>query len=247
MANNHKPADEQAAAIYFPRLYLDYFRRGIARSFAYELFDQRPDAGRIDNEANFGFVRNDFSEKPAFTALQRTIDLLEDPGAAFTPSSLDYSIQGGRSTLRQMLLQKRDGSFYLVLWNAESVWNPTTRQAVASTAGSVRVQLPGRARVDVYKPNQAGAPVASDTSTSSMAVDVSPSVTVVRIAPSGEPAPADPPADPRSRTGPRRPGTGPRAHTTRRAPARPASHLDAPANADPGARPPRTGVAPARR
>ena len=38
-------------------------------------------------ESNFGLLRNDLSEKPAFTALRNTIEILKDPGPAFTPAS----------------------------------------------------------------------------------------------------------------------------------------------------------------
>src|SRR5207245_10922866 len=94
------------------------------RAFAQAQPDQWPNAQRDNNEANFGLLRNDLSEKPAFTALERLIALLRDPGPRFTPETLDYTVEGAPPSLRQLLLQKRDGSFYLALWNQVSVWDP---------------------------------------------------------------------------------------------------------------------------
>jgi hypothetical protein len=45
----------------------EYFRRGIGRTYFYELLDQ--DTKPADQEANFGLLRHDLSEKPIFSAL----------------------------------------------------------------------------------------------------------------------------------------------------------------------------------
>ena len=47
---------------------IEHFRAGIPRTYAYELIDEKPDAALTDPEQHFGLLRNDFSEKPAFTA-----------------------------------------------------------------------------------------------------------------------------------------------------------------------------------
>ena len=49
-------------------------------------------------------------------AVKNFIGLFRDPGLAFSPSRLAYRITGAGSSLRQALLQRRDGRFYLVLW-----------------------------------------------------------------------------------------------------------------------------------
>ena len=151
--SSHKPTSERAAGVYMPRLFLDYFRRGITRTYSYELIDQRPAGDKGDLEANFGLLRYDYSEKPAFKAISRMNKLLADPGPSFRTSSLDYSIKNAPAGLRQVLLQKRDGSFYLALWRDESVWNTAANKTARAAASPVRVVLPGRARqVQVFRP-----------------------------------------------------------------------------------------------
>ncbi|MDG0814483.1 CARDB domain-containing protein [Cohnella rhizosphaerae] len=107
---------EAAEAIYMPRLFLDFFNQGIARTYAYELIDEKKDSPASDQEQHFGLLRNDGSEKPAYRALQNLIGLLQEPGAAFTPGALSYAINGNTEDLHHTLLQKSDGTQYLLLW-----------------------------------------------------------------------------------------------------------------------------------
>ena len=44
--NRHKPTSRQAEAIYMPRLYLEYFRCGILRSYKYQFADDRTEEER---------------------------------------------------------------------------------------------------------------------------------------------------------------------------------------------------------
>lgn len=199
---SHRPVSERAAGTYVPRLFLDYFRRGIRRTFAYELVDTGDDP--VASGDHFGLLRNDFSEKPAFTATKRLIALLEDRGPAFTPDNLSYSLQGAPSSARQLLLQKRDGSFYLVLWNQANAWNDESLVDLDPPDPKVTVQLgQSIARADVYRPNVSGAPVSTLVDPGAgLSLSLSEQVTVIKLVP-GEggsgpvyaPAP-DPVSDP---------------------------------------------------
>lgn len=115
-AGGHPAVSERAMGHYIPRLFLEYFGADVPRTFAYELIDQG--ASPSDIEQNYGLLRNDGTEKPAFRALRNLIALLADPGPAFTPERLAYTIEGDTSEVRHTLLQKRDGRFYLALWHA---------------------------------------------------------------------------------------------------------------------------------
>ena len=108
--------------------------------------------------------------------------LLADPGPSFRTSSLDYSIKNAPAGLRQVLLQKRDGSFYLALWRDESVWNTAANKTARAAASPVRVVLPGRARqVQVFRPSQADSARASQANVRSIPVEASSSVAIVKI------------------------------------------------------------------
>ncbi len=197
----HLPTSEAATGVYMPRLFLSNFARGIARSYAYELLDQREDSAKSDIEAAFGLLRNDFSKKPAALAVERLIGLLSDRGAAFSPGSLSYSLEGAPPSSRQLLLQKRDGSFYLVLWNAVSVWDPAQRTDLDPGAVPVTLRLEEPlASAEVFEPNSGAAAVSKVTEPSAIDLALRPTVTVVKLSPQGtvggnEPAPPSEPEE----------------------------------------------------
>jgi hypothetical protein len=105
---------EDAAAKYLLRLLLGHFAQNIARTYIDELMD-----GPEDDVQPFmaqGLLHLDGAEKPAFGALQRLIELLEDEGEAFDLEPLELAAMELPATLRSVLLQKRDGSYALALW-----------------------------------------------------------------------------------------------------------------------------------
>lgn len=104
-----------------PRLFAEYFRNNIKRTFYYELVDELDDGS---NEGSDGLVYYDLTPKPAYIALQSLIRLVEEPGIIFNPGSLNYSLDvepnGGytrTSYVHDLLLQKSNGEFYLMLWH----------------------------------------------------------------------------------------------------------------------------------
>lgn len=118
-----KGVSEKVHGKYMPRLFLEYFRQGIPRTCSYELVDEwkQPE----NPEANYGLLRNNLSPKPAYTALKNVISVLKDPaGSKIIPRTLNYNLAiaappnyDKTEYVRDLLLQKRDGSFYLVLWH----------------------------------------------------------------------------------------------------------------------------------
>ncbi len=189
----HQPASEKATGIYMPRLFLENFRRGIARSFSYEFMDQRNDGSKTDIEAAFGLLRNDFSKKPAAVAIERLTGLLSDKGSQFTPAALSYSVAGAPSSAQQILLQKRDGSFYLVMWNRVSVWNVSNRTDVDPADVPVTVNL-GQpiASAEVFEPNVSASAVSSASNPSSLKLNLSERVMVVKLVPATTTASPEP-------------------------------------------------------
>lgn len=122
---------EAVQAKYVPRLFLEYFRLGISRTFNYELVDLRPDPR--DDQACRGLLHNDLTPKPAFTALKNLIALLSDRGAQFKPGAMDYALtvhppSGYNRTqyVRHQLFQKSDGSFWLALYHEIADSSSTT-------------------------------------------------------------------------------------------------------------------------
>jgi hypothetical protein len=132
---------ETISGQYMPRLYAEYFNSGISRTYAYELVDQGPSTA--NREENFGLLRFDMSEKPAFVAMKNVIHLLEEPGADFVPGSLDYTLSSASdiSQVHHTLLQKSDGTFYLLLWQEEPAYNRFAESEIINPALAVTLTL----------------------------------------------------------------------------------------------------------
>jgi hypothetical protein len=202
--NLYQPGvSELAQAKYIGRIYLDYFGAGIPFTSVYELIDEHDD--RSNAEANYGLLFNDGTPKPSYGALKNLLGLLADRGAEFSPGTLDYSLAGATPSIKQSLFEKRDGRFYLVLWNdvpvysARSVsgWQGRVRKYWERVAGvdsasrdisnapsPVTLTLAQRARtLTIYAPLKGAAPLSSDSSASSLLVPVPDYPIVVEITP----------------------------------------------------------------
>ena len=129
---------ESVEASYTPRTLLLAFNHGVQRTFLYELLDEVSSPG-------YGLLRSDGTEKPAFIALKGLLNLLSDPGTNFTPGKLSYSISGGDASLSHTLLQKRDGSFWLVLWSEQSSYNASLNKPINVAQQNALLTLSGSA------------------------------------------------------------------------------------------------------
>ena len=164
----NRPADggnvsETAMGKYLPRLFAEYFNRGIARTYSYELADQGPSAS--EREQNFGLLRFDLSEKPAYTVMKNLIELIEEPAfESFSPGALDYTLEFSPrgATLHHTLLEKSDGTYYLLLWNEVASWNLTSQTDIANANVPVTVRLHERFdEARVYRPGSSSDPIAT--------------------------------------------------------------------------------------
>lgn len=173
-SSSNQGVSEAAQAKYLPRLLLEYFRRGVARTYLYEFVDTWSATNAAFNntnrESHFGLIAVSGPgasvtprEKPAFTNLKNLIAILQDPGTPFEPASLGFTLSGSNQTaLRHVLLQKRDGSFWLILWQNVSSFNTATYTDVTPADQTVTITFnqPVGA-VTCYRPSAGVSPVAN--------------------------------------------------------------------------------------
>ena len=147
--SGHPPVPEDVAGLYAPKLLLEHYIRGTERFYNYELIDQRPD--KSDSEANFGLLRNDYSRKPSYVALQKLISLTSDRGPRFDAGKLGYEVTQKPSDFRQVLLQKRDGTFVLVMWRDVTVFDRVLGNRLAIPDQQVKLRLDATRPVTLTK------------------------------------------------------------------------------------------------
>jgi hypothetical protein len=106
-------------AKYDPRTVAERFLAGEPRVYFYQLADmelQDPVFG------NTGLIFSSGVPKPQFVSLKSMVVLLRDPGSAFSPQPLSFTISGATQNLHHLLVEKRDGSYFLMLWLEVPSW-----------------------------------------------------------------------------------------------------------------------------
>jgi hypothetical protein len=113
------------------RTLLEHWNAGVPRTYLYELADDgnAPFAG-------YGLVDANANPKPVYLALKSLLAHLADPGPAFTPSALAYTL-AAPSSVHHTLLQRRDGSYVLALWLELPEWDPVANAPIALAPQSV--------------------------------------------------------------------------------------------------------------
>jgi hypothetical protein len=149
--------------------YLDQFARGWSYTAVYLLRDRVDEAGN----QSFGFFNRDYSPRKAATYLHNLTTILSDSGTPTELSSLDYTIQPQPATVHDLLLQKSDGTLYLVVWNER-----------LQGSNEVTVQMEfgeERSGVTVYDPTIGADVVSGPTSGKSLRLTLSDHPVVITI------------------------------------------------------------------
>ncbi len=177
---------ERADGIYTPRLLMYYFKQGFHKVFLYELMDIKPDPGKFDeSEHHYGLIRLTDNSKPtgtpvgiapkaSYKALKNLLKLFNDPGPDFIPKALAYHLEGDLTDIQTVLLQKRNGTFFLVLWNQKPVFDLKNRVDITLPERKLTVQFDQDiTETRLYRPGTAETIVNLKTSSKPSKQDIS--------------------------------------------------------------------------
>lgn len=179
--NYYSGVSERASGKYLSRLFFEYFNAGVYRTYLYNLIDDG--TSTTDASHNWGLLRYNGTPKPQFTAIKNIIALLKDPGPAFTPGQLNYTLSGSLTNVHHTLVHKRDGRFYLVLWQEVSSFNASTKVDINVAPVAVTLQLGNSAKsVNVYRPLSSTTPIAQYTATQTVSLSVPDEALIVEMA-----------------------------------------------------------------
>lgn len=160
------PVTEDIQARNLLTMYLDQFKRGWSHTAVYLLRDRTDEGGN----QSFGFFRSDYTPRKAAVYLHNLTTILADTGGTPKPGQLNYSIPEQRPTVHELLLQKSDGTFELVIWN-ERLEGPD----------EVTVGLGGTCAVKIYDPTLGTAPVETRAAVDSLTLHLTDHPLVVAI------------------------------------------------------------------
>jgi hypothetical protein len=135
--------EEQQARVFLD-LYLSAFKQGFSYTFIYMLRDD-------PNQGYWGLFDTSYMPKTSGTYMHNLTTILAGSGTK-TPGKLDYSIVSEPPTVHDLLLQKGDGTFALILWD----------ERFGGGSDMVQVNLgKSREEIQVYDPTMGTVPIAT--------------------------------------------------------------------------------------
>lgn len=165
----------------------DSMKLGIEAIYLYELLDAYADPTGSNGERHYGLFDIDNKPKPVAVAIHNLTTILADTGAgsdSFTAGALDFTLTGMPATASNLLLQKSNGDFELVVWNEPDIWNQTTHAAITVAPTTVTLSLDRTyTEVRVYDPLVGTEAVATYRNVSSISLSVTDHPLIVEIGP----------------------------------------------------------------
>jgi hypothetical protein len=166
---------------------LDAFKDGVQTTYLYELLDNIANPSSTDLEDSFGLFYADGTPKPAATAIHDLTTILADTGAnaaTFQTATLNATITGLPATGNDMVFEKSNGAYDIVVWNEPTVWNETTMSEVTPTATPITVNLGAKyGLVEVFDPLVGSAPIQTLTNVSSVQLGLAADPYIIEIEP----------------------------------------------------------------
>lgn len=159
---------EEIQALNLMNFYLGQFKRGWSYTAVYLLRDRTDEGGN----QSFGFYKADYTPRKAATYLHNLTTILADKGTIATPGQLSYSLPEQPATVHDLLLQKSDGTFQLVVWGER-----------LKGADEVVVQLERPASVTIYDPTVGTKPIQTLASKTSVTLSIGDHPFVLAIVP----------------------------------------------------------------
>jgi hypothetical protein len=159
------PADERIQGTVLVNTYLAQFKRGWRYTFIYQLGEGEGGGG------NQGLFHQDWTPKPAATYIHNLTSILADDVPIVSLGKLDYSIENAPATVHDLLLQKSNGVFALVVWGEQVIGE-----------NSIVVNLGGTyPEVNVYDATSGISPVQTLTNTDRVPLTISDHPLIVEI------------------------------------------------------------------
>jgi hypothetical protein len=182
------PVNQDVQAKYTLDLLMDAAKDGISKTYLYQLMDgYQP--GSPQGDDGFGLFDPNNAPKEAATAIHNLTTILADNGAesnTFTTTPLNYSVAGLPSTGNNMLIEKSNGAYDIVVWNEPQIWNESTGTEIAAPTVNVNVELgKTNSEVEVFDPLVGSTPIQTLTQVSSVQLGITDHPLIVEI----EPAP----------------------------------------------------------
>ena len=135
--------EEMQARMYLS-CYLSQFAQGWSHTAMYILRDRSDEAGN----QSFGFYDKDYRPRKAAHYLHNLTTLLDDDQPTKRLSSVAYTIENQSAEIHDLLLQKSDGSFALIVWG----------ELYEGGKQTVTVRLKRKYDISIFNPTEGTSP-----------------------------------------------------------------------------------------
>jgi hypothetical protein len=99
---------------------------------------------------------NAFIDGHAYNAVKNMLGLLSDPGPAFQAGGLNFKPSGNLTNVQHLLLEKRDGTFYLAIWVEQPGYDLNAKKELSVAAQQVTVQTGQQMRINIHQLDGSG-------------------------------------------------------------------------------------------
>lgn len=131
-----KQISEEQQGRLFLNLYLSQFKRGFKYTFIYMLRDGS------GSDTGYGIFKTDYTAKISGTYLHNFTTILSDNNSIPTLGQLNYVIPNQPETTHDLLLQKSNGKFELVVWSERASGSDNITVNFGGTLSTVKVYDP---------------------------------------------------------------------------------------------------------
>ena len=139
--------EEMQARMYLS-CYLSQFAQGWSHTAIYILRDRSDEAGN----QSFGFYDKDYRPRKAAHYLHNLTTLLDDDQPTKRLSSVAYTIENQSAEIHDLLLQKSDGSFALIVWG----------ELYEGGKQTVTIRLKRKYNIRIFNPAESTSPTCED-------------------------------------------------------------------------------------
>jgi hypothetical protein len=127
------PEEERTQGVVLVNTYLAQFKRGWKYTFIYELGEGE------GGDGNQGLFHRDWTPKSAATYIHNLTSVLADNASVESPRQLNYSIANAPSTVHDLLLEKSDGAFELIIWGEQVAGKSNVTVNLGDTYTNVKI------------------------------------------------------------------------------------------------------------
>ena len=159
-----KPEEERIQGTVLVNTYLAQFKRGWRYTFIYELGEGEGGGGHQ------GLFHENWTPKLAATYIHNLTTILDDDTPLANPGNLDYNIVAQPSTVHDLLLQKSNRTFDLVIWGEQ-----------VSGATNIIVNFGSARTVKLYDTTVGVTPIQVLTNAASIPLTISDHALIVEI------------------------------------------------------------------